>query len=127
MPANIKNSYRFPFEKLDVWHKSKELVTEIYSVTDTYPDKERFGFISQLNRSALSVASNIAEGASRTSKKEQAHFTEIAYGSLMEVACQLIISNELSYLPDGDLDRLRARIDEISRMLTALRAYQKDC
>lgn len=121
----VDKEYCFPFEKLDVWHKSKELVAEIYSVTGTYPDKERFGFISQLNRSALSIASNIAEGTSRTSKKEQAHFTEIAYGSLMEIACQLIISNELGYLLEEDLKRLRIRISEISRMLVALRSYQK--
>ena len=125
MPSNTKNTYLFPFEKLDVWHKSKELVLEIYSVTAKFPDKERFCFVSQMNRSVLSVSSNIAEGTSRASEKEQAHFTEIAYGSLMEIACQLIISTELGYLPDEDLKKQLIKITEISRMLTALRSYQK--
>ena len=116
--------YKLPFEKLDVWHKSKVLVKDVYAMTKEFPEHERYGFVSQMNRSALSIASNIAEGASRTSRKEQAHFTEIAYGSLMELLCQIIIAHELSYISHDLLNELRRKSEEIAKMLSAMRRFQ---
>ncbi len=79
---------------------------------------------AQMRRAAVSVASNIAEGTSRFSKKDQAHFSQIAYGSLAEPLCQVIIGNELSYVSADDLSQLRCAIEEISRMLNSLRRSQ---
>lgn len=117
-------SYLFSFEKLEVWQLSKELVKEIYVITKKFPAEEKFGLISQINRAAISVASTIAEGSARTSKKDQAHFTQIAYGSLMEAACQLMIAQELGYLTAKEYSHMKNRIDMIGNKLNALRQYQ---
>lgn len=85
-------------QKLEVWQLAKKLAISIYKITDMFPEKERFGLASQINRAAVSIASNIAEGNGRRSIKEKVHFTEIAYGSLMEVACQLEIALELGFI-----------------------------
>lgn len=77
--------YKFSFEKLTVWIDSKELVKLIYSVTKTFPQEEKFGLTSQLRRASISVASNLAEGTSRKTNKDKAHFTTISYSSLKEV------------------------------------------
>ena len=89
--------YKFVFEKLEVWQLAKELAVELYGATKKFPVEERYGLVSQINRAVISVVSNIAEGASRTSKKDRAHFYQIAYSSLMEVAAQLIIAYELTF------------------------------
>jgi four helix bundle protein len=112
--------YKFVFEKLEVWQLSKELAVELYGATNKFPVEERYGLVSQINRSVISVVSNIAEGASRTSKKDRAHFYQIAYSSLMEVAAQLIIACELSFISSRENARLRERLHEISNKLNAL-------
>jgi four helix bundle protein len=112
--------YLFAFEKLDVWKLAKDFSIEIYKLTKKFHREERFGLMSQLNRAAISVASNIAEGSSRKSKKDKAHFYQIAYGSLMEVASQLIIVRELGFMADQDYASLRTKLHEISNKLNAL-------
>jgi four helix bundle protein len=79
-----------------------------------------------MRRAAVSVASNIAEGSSRFSKKDQAHFSQIAFGSLTELLCQVSISNELSYIANADYIDVRSKIEEISRMLSSLRKSQME-
>ncbi len=116
--------YEFPFEKLEVWHLAKRLVISIYAAAESFPAAERFGLVSQLQRAAVSVASNLAEGCSRESRKEQAHFSQIAYGSLMEVICQLLIAHELGYIANEQLTLLRAEIERIANKINALRKYQ---
>ena len=119
-------AYQFPFEKLEAWQLTKDLVIKIYGFTRLFPESERFGLVSQIQRAAVSVASNLAEGASRSSKKDQAHFSQIAYGSLTELLCQLIIAKELGYLPDDLLYGLRDNIELIARKISALRKYQME-
>ena len=75
------------FEKLDVWQKARTYVKIIYQLTESFPDNEKFGWISQLRRASISIVSNIAEGTSRSSLKDQIRFTEIAYGSAMGTYC----------------------------------------
>jgi four helix bundle protein len=116
--------HSYSFEKLEVWKKAKDLATKLYAVTSSFPQEEKFGIVSQIRRATVSVASNIAEGSSRTSTKDQAHFSQIAYGSLMEVLCQITIANELSFLSKEDLADCRQNIEEISRMLNSLRKSQ---
>src|SRR5256885_13983285 len=86
----------YPFEKLRVWQGARELAKAVYKSTGRFPRSEIYGLASQCNRAALSVPANIAEGSSRQSRKDQAHFSEIAYGSLMELACLLVLPSECS-------------------------------
>lgn len=111
---------QFSFEKLTVWQKAKEFTLNIYKATNNLPSEERFGLKSQLRRAAVSVASNLAEGSARKSKKDQAHFSQIAYSSLMEVACQLIIAKDLEYIEQNEFDFLYENTQELSRMLNGL-------
>jgi four helix bundle protein len=116
--------YKLPHEKLDVWHKAKTFAIHIYSATKSFPDFEKFGLRSQLTRAAVSIASNIAEGNSRRSAKEQAYFTQIAYGSLMECACQMDIACELGYIAAQDNATFKNQIYELANKLNALRNAQ---
>ncbi|MFT6688187.1 MAG: four helix bundle protein [Saprospiraceae bacterium] len=95
-------SYKFSFEKLNVWIDSKELIKMIYKLTYKFPDEEKFGLTCQLRRASVSVASNLAEGTSRKTNKDKAHFTTIAFSSLMEVLSQVIIAKELNFVEEND-------------------------
>jgi four helix bundle protein len=79
----------------------KKMVIDIYKTTKGFPDVEKFGLTNQINRAAVSVASNLAEGSSRTSMKDQAYFSQLAFSSLMELACQISIAQELNFI-DGE-------------------------
>jgi four helix bundle protein len=113
--------YQFAFEKLEVWNESRNLTKSLYLKTKNFPEYEKFGLSSQIQRAAVSICSNIAEGSSRRSSKEQKNFYQIAYSSLMEVMNQVILSTDLKYIDDHFLNETRERILRISRMLNALR------
>jgi four helix bundle protein len=115
--------YTFSFERLEVWNKSRLLTKNIYNLTSKFPDAEKFGIISQIRRAVISVCSNIAEGSSRKSKKDQSHFYNMAFSSLMETLNQLIISNDLDYLEVHNLSELRNEVHTISLMLNRLIGY----
>lgn len=91
----------FSFEKLNIWQKSRQLLVVIYKLTKSFPDEERFGLISQMRRSSVSVSLNIAEGSGRHSAKDKARFTEIAYSSLLELLNQLILSHDLELITEN--------------------------
>ena len=113
-------SYKYGFEKLEVWQDARVFVSDIYSVTKLYPSEERYNLCSQIQRASISIVSNIAEGLSRNSDKEKIRFIEIAYGSLMEVYCQLHISVDLKYIDTQQFDVLKLSIDKIANKLNAL-------
>ena len=113
--------YQFAFEKLEVWNEARTMTKNMYLKTRLFPDSEKFGLTSQIQRATVSVCSNIAEGSSRCSFKEQKMFYQIAYSSLMEVMNQVILSADLNYIDDNFLNDSRERILRISRMLNALR------
>lgn len=117
-------SYLFSFEKLNVWIDSKLLVKIIYIATQKFPDEEKFGLTSQLRRASISVASNLAEGTSRITNKDKAHFTTISYSSLMEVLNQIILAKELGFLQENEYNNLRENIEKIANKLNALRKSQ---
>lgn len=114
--------FNYAFEKLEVWQESRKLTKGIYQITTSYPKSEAFGLVNQIRRAAVSVCSNIAEGSARTSFKDQAYFYQISYSSLMEVLCQLIISSDLGYLPEGIYQENRRIIDKIARQISKLRS-----
>ncbi|MEH6536149.1 MAG: four helix bundle protein [Psychroserpens sp.] len=95
-------AYTFSFEKLNVWIDSKELIKLIYTITKEFPSDEKYGLTSQLRRASVSVASNLAEGTSRNTNKDKAHFTTLSFSSLMEVLNQIIIAKELNFIADKD-------------------------
>ena len=107
------------FRELKVWQKAIDFCVEIYQCTANFPSEEKFGLISQLRRSAVSIPSNIAEGSSRVSDKEFFHFLSISIGSAYESETQLIISNKLKYVEDIKFGELSNKITEIQRMLNA--------
>ena len=111
----------YPFEGLEAWKKAKELSLSVYKLIAKFPGYERFDLCSQVRRSVISVPSNIAEGSGRISYKEKIHFLEIAYGSLMEVYCQLQIAVELKYITSDDLEQLKPLIFETSGLISGLR------
>ncbi len=112
--------YQYNFEKLEVWNDARHFVKAVYNITSHFPDKEKFGLSSQIQRASVSVVSNIAEGVSRNSVKEQIRFVEIAYGSLMEVYCQLYIAVDLGYLISELFETIKTEIDKIVNKLNAL-------
>ncbi len=118
--------YQFPYEKLEVWQDARQLVKEVYKTTKQFPVEEKFGLTNQVNRAAVSIASNLAEGSGRTSLKDQAHFSQLAYGSLMEVACQVTMANDLGFVPEDALNLLRSDILKLSNKINALRKSQLD-
>ena len=120
----MKTRHAYPFEKLRVWQDARKLVRHIYPLTKRFPRSEIYGLVSQINRAAVSVAANISEGSARVSRKDQAHFSEIAYGSLMELACLLIVAVDLEFLSEQDESELREEIEAVSRQLNALRRAQ---
>jgi four helix bundle protein len=116
----------YSFEKLDVWKKSKDFTVEVYKVTNGFPGEEKFGLTSQLRRATISINSNIAEGSSRTSPKDQARFYTIAYSSAIEVLNQLIISKELNFISVDIYEELRKDIEHITAMLNKLQKVAKN-
>jgi len=114
----------YSFEKLECWQHARKLAVWIYQSTSDFPEKERFGLVSQMRRAAISVASNIAEGTSRKTAKDQAHFSTIAYGSAIELLNQLIITNDLNYLSNQLYQQGRELLERQTILISKLRATQ---
>ena len=112
--------HTFSFEKLEVWHDCRSLVKEVYQLSEQFPKGELFGLVSQIRRAVISVPSNIAEGSSRKTDKEQARFYQIAYSSLMEVLNQLILAVDLGFITEIDLVNIRMLIEKISWKINKL-------
>lgn len=112
----------FSFEKLLVYQKARELVKEVYKLQKRFPTEERFALGDQIRRSITSVTSNIAEGSGRDSQKEKIHFIEIAFGSLMEAFSQLQNAQDIEFLSETEIEILRPKFEEISKMLSGLKS-----
>lgn len=105
---------------LEAWKKSIELVVTVYSEVKNFPEDEKFGLISQIKRAAISIPSNIAEGAARNSDKEMIRFLDISLGSLAELETQFIIAENLGYIKENELCK---KINEISAIIAGLKKY----
>ena len=105
------------YKDLKIWIRSVDLATEIYELTSKFPAEEKFGLISQMRRCSISISSNIAEGAGRSSDKDFKRFLDISYGSLYELQTQLIISNNLRFVDDELFEKVEREIIEIQKMV----------
>ena len=115
----------YSFEKLDCWQHARQLAVWTYKSTKHFPSEEKFGIISQMRRAAISVASNIAEGTSRKTAKDQSHFSTIAYSSTIELLNDLIISNDLGYLANENYSEGRDLIEKQTLLIAGLRQSQQ--
>lgn len=107
-------------KNLDVWKKSMDLVTQIYSLTKKFPKEELYGLSSQMRRAAISIPSNIAEGRSKRTTRDYVRFVNIAYGSASELETQLIIARNLGFATEAQLDAVIDELMEIGKMLYGL-------
>lgn len=110
----------FSFRRLQVYNDARVLVKDVYVMMQSFPKEEKYALSDQLRRSVLSVPANIAEGMGRRSKKEQIHFLEIAFGSLMETFCHIEISKDLGYITEEQLLQKEKQIGIISKKLSRL-------
>ena len=113
--------FQFQFEKLNAWQEARKLVVNVYQLLEKFPKTENYALCDQLRRAVVSVPSNIAEGTGRLAIKEQIHFLEIAYASLMEVYCQLQIAVDLGYITPEDLQVVKRKIFTTSKLISGLR------
>lgn len=111
---------------LDVWKEGIGLVTDIYKLTSLLPDAEKFGLASQMRRAAISIPSNIAEGAGRNSDNELIQFLYISLGSVEELETQMIIGSNLNYFKTNDLEPMFQKIIQIRKLLIGLIKYLKN-
>ncbi len=106
------------FRELQVWQKAMEIAASTYSLTRSFPAEEKFGLVSQLSRAAVSISSNIAEGASRGSDRDFRRFLEIAIGSAFEVESQLLLSEKIGMVSTDQIEELLLLLNEEQRMLS---------
>ena len=113
----------FNFEKLETWQKAIAFADDVYQMTGAFPSDERFGLTNQMRRAAVSISSNIAGGTSRSSHVDYARFVEIATGSVFEIVSHSFISRNRGFLTGENFQKLYVGAEELSRMLSGLRAY----
>ena len=119
----MNNCSIFHFQKLEIYQLAKEITKDCYILTKKFPSEEKFALLSQVYRAAISVPSNIAEGSSRKSRKDQLHFLNISYGSLMELVCQLELSKDIGYIDDNDLSSFTQKANNLAVKMTNYARY----
>ncbi|MBV6644164.1 MAG: four helix bundle protein [Cyclobacteriaceae bacterium] len=107
------------FKDLEIWQLGKKLAIDIYKLTNSMPKEEVYGMTSQMRRAAVSIPSNISEGCSRRSNKEFAHYLEISLGSSFELETQLIITAEIGFLHDGEVQGLIGEINLMQKKINS--------
>jgi four helix bundle protein len=110
----------FRFEKLEVWQSTRALTKLVYSLSDTFPQREQLGLTSQLRRAVVSIGANIAEGSGKNSDRDFARFLEQAYGSAMECASLILLAMDLGYLKQASADETLERLHGLSNQIAAL-------
>ena len=121
---NNKKMHRY--KDLEIWKLSRKFCSSIYTITSTFPETEKFGLINQLRRASISVPSNISEGCSRKSNKDFTRFLEIAIGSCYEIETQLLISNDLGFLNNEELNSLIYELNRIIQMTSKFKSNLKE-
>jgi len=115
-----------PHKNLKAWQLAMDIAENIYTTTESFPTNEKFGLVSQMRRCAVSVPSNIAEGAGRNTKKEFANFLHISQGSLSELDTQLELSLKLKYIDTSTWDKLNNMLIEEDKIISGLIRSQKE-
>jgi len=115
----------FGFQRLEVYQLSKALVIDNYAYTKKFPDLEKYSLTQQMNRAAVSIPSNIAEGVSRNSYKDKTHFINIAYSSLMELICQMEIALELHYINEEEFRSFAQKAKDLTVKMSNFATYLK--
>lgn len=113
---------KYNYKNLAAYKESKDLVLLVYKLLKKFPREEQYALCDQLRRAVISVPSNLAEGSGRTSAKDQAHFFEMAYGSLMEVSCQIDIAHELEYISQEEVEEVEQKVGIVAALLSGLRS-----
>ena len=108
------------FKELKVWQNSRKFVKEIYVTTAEFPAEEKYGLISQMRRSVVSIPSNIAEGSGRSTDKDFSYFLNIALGSSYELQTLIFLSFDLEFIDNKKLDELNLPLEEIQKMIYGL-------
>ena len=108
------------FRELKIWQEAMEITKFVYKQTKKFPNSELYGLTSQLNRAAVSIPSNIAEGAGRNGNKEFTQYLNIAMGSCFELETQMILANEFKYLDKENLDLFISNLNKLEKMINAL-------
>ena len=116
---------KYNYKDLDLYRAAKELVLNVYALLRKFPKEEQYALCDQLRRAVISVPSNLAEGSGRYSVKEQLHFIEISYGSLLEVECQLDIAHDIIYISDDEYLSAENQIGKVASLLSGLIAKRK--
>ena len=114
----------FSFEKLIAWQKGRELAILIFKTIKNFPKDEIFGLTSQMRRCSISIASNLAEGSGRSSMKDKARFSEIAYSSSLELLNQVILSHDFEYVDENQYIQIREKITEVNMLIDGLHKSQ---
>ena len=115
----------YSFKKLECWQQARQLAVWIFQITKNFPAEEKFGIISQMRWASISIASNIAEGTSRKTAKDQAYFSTIAYSSTIELLNDLIITHDLNFLNSEMYEQGRAMIEKQTFLISGLRKSQQ--
>ena len=105
------------FKELKTWQEGIDLVLEIYQTTGSFPNEEKYGLTSQMRRCAVSIPSNIAEGAGRSTDKSFSHFLDISYGSICELETQMIISLKLGFISNEQFKEIEIRLHRVQKMI----------
>ena len=112
---------KYSYKNLEAYKESKTIVKQVYALLKKFPKEEQYALCDQLRRAVISVPSNIAEGSGRTSAKDQAHFLEMAFGSLMEVDCQMDIAQDLGYVSLDEHEEVTVLISKVAALLSGMR------
>ena len=115
---------KYSFKNLDAYKEAKNLVKVVYGLIEKFPKVESYALCDQRRRAVISIPSNIAEGMGRLSDKDQSHFLNIAYGSLMELFAQADIAHDLKYINDEMFNQIEEQVESISKMIQAM-CYQR--
>ncbi len=114
------------YRKLDIWKRGIEILKQVYKVSAKFPDEEKFGLTSQIRRAVVSILSNIAEGAGRSSNAQFVNFLSFSKGSAFEVEGQMVVAYEFNYISEDELSQILKEIDHYSRMNQRLQNYFKN-
>lgn len=106
------------YKDLKFWQLSRSFCKEIYSITNHFPEEEKFGLVSQLRRAVISISSNIAEGAGRNTNKDFSRFLQISLGSCYEIETQLILSFDLGFVNQRNFEKLNNQLQQIIKMMS---------